>query len=169
LGALLWIVSSRERLPLTSIGLLTEKTGRSLLWGLLGAVLCAIGLAACLGVISYLGLPFGGEAKSGFHAPLWATLITVLRAAVIEEVFYRGYAIERLERLTGSTPIAASLPLIVFAVAHYRQGMAGILIALVMGGILSMLFVKRRDLLAVIAAHFIIDFIPNIVLPMLGD
>jgi len=93
----------------------------------------------------------------------------VLRAAVIEEVFYRGYAIERLERLTGSTPIAASLPLIVFAVAHYRQGMAGILIALVMGGILSMLFVKRRDLLAVIAAHFIIDFIPNIVLPMLGD
>ena len=169
LGVLLWIVVSRERLPLTSIGLLTEKRGRSLLWGLIGAVLCAVGLAACLGIVSYFNLPFGGENKSLFHAPVWATLITVLRAAVIEEVFYRGYAIQRLERLAGSTPIAVTLSLIVFAAAHYRQGIAGILIALAMGGILSLLFVKRRDLLAVVAAHFIIDFIPNILLPMLAD
>jgi CAAX protease family protein len=169
LGVLLWIIASRERLPLTSIGLQREKVGRSLLWGLIGTVLCAIGLAACLGILYYFGVPFGGDSKTPFSAPLWATLITVVRAAVVEEVFYRGYAIERIRLLTGSTPLAVLLPLLIFAGAHYRQGVGGILIALVTGGILSALFVKRRDLAAVITTHFIVDFIPNILLPLLSD
>lgn len=140
-----------------------------MLWGLLGAVLCGVGLAACLVAISFFGLHFGGSGASQFSPPVWATLVTVLRAAVIEEVFYRGYAIERLQRLTGSMPVAIALPLIAFAAAHYRQGTGGVLIALVMGAILSVLFVKRRDLTAVMTAHFIVDFVPNVVLPLLSD
>jgi membrane protease YdiL (CAAX protease family) len=169
LGVLLWIVLKREQLPLSSLGLRSDKVGRSVLWGLLGAVLCAVGLAACLAAISYFGLRFGGGGASQFSPPIWASLVTVLRAAVIEEVFYRGYAIDRLQRLTGSLPIATAIPLIVFAAAHYRQGTGGVLIALVMGAILSILFVKRRDLTAVVTAHFIVDVIPNVLLPLLSD
>ena len=169
LGALLWIVANRERLPFASLGLRAGSSMRSILWGLLGAVLCAVGLVACLGIISYFGLHFGGDGKSSFSPPLWATLITVIRAAVVEEVFYRGYAIDRLQRLGGGTLLAVGVPLAVFAGAHYRQGIGGVLIALVMGGILSVMFLKRRDLTAVITAHFIVDFIPNILLPMISD
>jgi len=168
-GALLWIVRRGERLPLGSLGWSTASIGRSLLWGLIGAVLCAVGLVACMGIISISGMHFGGDGKSAFTPPAWAMLITVLRAGVIEETFYRGYAIERLQRLTGSAPLAFALPLVVFAAAHYRQGSGGILIALVMGAILAIMFLKRRDLLAVMTAHFIVDFVPNILLPMLSD
>jgi len=168
-AALLWIVAKREGLPFTSLGAGGGRTGRSLLWGLLGAVGCAVGLVACLGLISYFGLHFGGDGKSQFSAPLWATFITVVRAAVVEEVCYRGYAIDRLQRLGAGTWVAVAVPLVIFAGAHYRQGVGGVLIALVMGGVLSILFLKRRDLTAVITAHFLVDFIPNILLPLISD
>jgi CAAX protease family protein len=168
-GALLWIIARGEKRPFTSIGWHTERPVRSILWGLLGAVLCAVALVACLGIISALGLKFGGDGKSGFSPPAWAVLITVLRAGVIEETFYRGYAIDRVQLLTGNRILAITLPLLVFAGAHYRQGAGGVLIALAMGGILTALFVKRRDLLAVMTAHFIVDFIPNVLLPLLSD
>ena len=168
-GALLWIIARGEQRAFTSIGWRTEKPLRSLLWGLLGAVLCAVALAACLGLISVLGLKFGGDSTSGFSPPVWATLITVVRAGVVEETFYRGYAIDRVQLLTGNRFLAVAVPLLVFAGAHYRQGIGGVLIALAMGGILSALFVKRRDLLAVMTAHFIVDFIPNVLLPLFSD
>lgn len=168
-GALLWIITRGERRAFSSIGWHTDRPGRSVLWGLLGAVLCAVALVACLGVFSVLGIHFGGDSKSGFSPPAWAVLITVVRAGVVEEAFYRGYAIDRLQLLTGNRLLAIGLPLLVFAGAHYRQGIGGVLIALAMGGVLTTLFLKRRDLLAVMTAHFIVDFIPNVLLPLFSD
>ena len=55
-----------------------------------------------------------------------------------------------------------------FALFHYRQGPAGILIAGVAAVILTALYLKRRDLPAVMFTHFTVDFIPNILLPLLG-
>jgi membrane protease YdiL (CAAX protease family) len=167
LGAVLWIVRHGERLPFASLGWRAEGLGRSLLWGLYGALFCAAGLAAALGLIHLLGLRFGGEG-SGFTPPMWAMLLTVVRAAIVEEVLYRGYAIDRIARLTGSRALAVALPLAVFALAHYRQGAGGILIALILGGILTAVFLKRRDLLSVVVAHFLVDFVPNLVLPLLA-
>jgi membrane protease YdiL (CAAX protease family) len=168
LGVLLWIVRGGERLPFASLGWSERGIRSSLLWGLYGALLCAVGLAAAFGLIHVLGLRFGGEG-GGFSPPMGAMLLTVIRAAIVEEVFYRGYAIDRIARLTGSRALAIALPLAVFAAAHYRQGAGGVLVALILGGILTAVFVKRRDLLAVIVAHFLVDFVPNLVLPLLGD
>jgi len=58
--------------------------------------------------------------------------------------------------------------LIPFALFHFRQGPAGILIAGVAALILSALYLKRRSLPEVMLTHFLVDFIPNIVLPLLG-
>ena len=91
----------------------------------------------------------------------------ILRAGIVEESFYRGYAIERLTALTGSRSIAVALPLVVFALFHYRQGAGGILAAFILGAILSGLYVWKRDLIANIVAHFLIDFIPNVLLPLI--
>lgn len=166
LGVLLWIVGRRERLPLSSIGLRRGGTGRSLFWGVAAFVLLGIGTAAALGLLPLLGLSYGSGARA-FVPPLWLTALVVVRAGIVEEVFYRGYAIERIQTLTGSRAIAALVPLIAFASFHFRQGMAGILIALILGAILTGFYLWRRDLKANITGHFLIDFVPNVLLPML--
>lgn len=167
LAWLFWIIRSKEQLPLASIGLRNDRLSRSLLWGLLATVLLVVGVAASMALLQVLGLSYGsGDAK--FVAPVWMTLLIVLRAGIVEEVFYRGYAIERLEMLTGNRIVATLLPLIAFAAFHYRQGLAGILIALVLGAILTAFYRWKRNLLANIVAHFLIDFVPNIVLPMVS-
>jgi membrane protease YdiL (CAAX protease family) len=122
-AALLWIVRSREGLPLSSIGIGPGGLWRSLAWGLACFVLVAAGLAACLGVFAMLGVHYG-QGGAPLSASLWGALLTVTRAGVAEEVFYRGYAIERLEALTGSRWIAALIPLICFAAFHIgRDGL----------------------------------------------
>ena len=165
-AALLAIVVKGERLPLTSIGIRTDRVGRSLLWGMPFAVACLAAVIACLAIYGALGVHYG-EGQSISRA-LPVTILTVLRAGISEEVLYRGYAIERLQRITGSKWIAAVVPLILFAAFHYRQGLAGIGIAFVAGAVLTGLYLWKRDLIANMFAHFLVDFIPNVVLPLLG-
>lgn len=169
LAALLWLIRRKEQLTLASIGLHRRNIGKSLAWGLLAAVLLVAGVASAMGLLQVLGLSYGSD-ETRFVAPAWMTLIVVLRAGIVEEVFYRGYAIERLQALTGSRAVATLVPLACFALFHYRQGVAGVLIALILGAILTAFYCWKRNLLANIVAHFLIDFVPNIVLPMLsGD
>lgn len=164
---LLWIILKRERLPLASIGLGGHGIGRSIGWGIAGLMLLGLGLVVCLTAFGMLGMSYG-SGGGGAATPLWAMLLTVIRAGAAEEIFYRGYAIERMEALAGSRWVAAIVPLICFAGFHYRQGLAGIVLALVLGAILTALYLWKRNLLANIIAHFLVDFIPNIVLPLLG-
>jgi membrane protease YdiL (CAAX protease family) len=166
LGLLLVIVRRGERLPWSSIGMQRGRAGQSLLWGLLAFILLGVGTVAALGLLSITGLPYGGS--HAFVPPLWLTAIVVIRAGVVEEVFYRGYAIERMKLLTGSRAAAALLPLVAFALFHYRGGIGGVLIALILGAILTGFYLWRRDLKANIVAHFLIDFLPNVLLPMLA-
>jgi len=165
-AGLLAIVLKGERLPLTSIGIRTDRVGRSLLWGIPFALACFAAVIACLAIYSAMGIHYG-EGQSISRA-LPVTTLTVLRAGISEEVLYRGYAIERLQRITGSKWIAAAVALILFAAFHYRQGLAGVGIAFVAGAVLTGLYLWKRDLIANMFAHFLVDFIPNVVLPLLG-
>jgi membrane protease YdiL (CAAX protease family) len=164
---LMWIVVQREHLPLSSIGLCRESLGRSLGWGLGLMVALGAGLAACLVVFKFLGIHYG-SGSAPIATSMAAVLLTVARAGIAEEVFYRGYAIERIEALTGSRWMAALIPLIAFGLFHYRQGWPGIAIALVLGTILTAFYMWKRNLVAAIFAHFLIDFIPNVLLPLIS-
>jgi len=165
---LLWIVKRWEVLPLTSIGLRMNTLGKSLLRGLW---LAAIALVVTVGLYLALrgvGVHLGEEHRSAFHPSLLVVTVVMLRAGIAEEIFYRGFAIERLHSLTGSKLLAALVPLIAFAAAHYRQGLGGIVAALVLGGIFTASYMKFRDLLANITAHFLVDFLLNVVLPLVS-
>ena len=164
---LLWIVVAREKLPLTSIGIGTAGIWRSLGWGLALAMLCVLGLAACLGLFALIDVHYG-QGSAPLSVSLWATALTTVRAGIAEEVFYRGYAIERIAALTGSRWAAASIPLVMFAAFHYRQGWPGIFIAFVLGAILTAFYLWKRNLVANILAHFLVDFVPNVLLPLLA-
>jgi membrane protease YdiL (CAAX protease family) len=90
--------------------------------------------------------------------PLWWRWITVIRAAVGEEVLFRGYAIERLQRLTGSARLAGIISCVIFTILHVGYwGWGHILIAGFAGALLTILYIWRRNLWANILAHFIVD------------
>jgi membrane protease YdiL (CAAX protease family) len=167
-AALLVLVRRGERQPWSSIGWHTDRLGNAALWGLLGVVLSIVGIVACVAVAQIMHWKLGLQTPPAYEPPLWAMAITVLRAGVTEELFYRGYAQERLMAITGSRWYPILLTAVPFALFHYRQGPAGILIAGVSSVILSVLYLKRRSLPAVMLTHFSVDFIPNVLLPLVG-
>jgi CAAX protease family protein len=160
---LLIIIRVGEGLPLSSIGLGTARWGKSILWGFLLGVAC---LLVAGGLVALTGFT-GGEAGKAFDKlPTWLLSLIVLRAGVVEELCYRGYAIERLHALGLPRGLAAGVPLLIFAVGHWTGGWSNILIALVLGGMLALFFIWRRDLVANMIGHWFVDFIGN-VLPRL--
>ncbi len=167
-AVLLWIVRRREELPLASIGLRTDRPMRSLLRGfLLGLLILAVTVGLYL-VLKRLAIPLGEDHANSFHPSLWVVTLAMLRVGVAEEIFYRGYAIERLQVLVGNKMVAGLLPLTLFAAAHYRQGLGGIIAAFVLGGVITAFYMKFRDLLANITAHFFGDFVLNVMLPLVS-
>jgi membrane protease YdiL (CAAX protease family) len=167
-AVLFWIIGAREKLPLSSIGLHRQKIVPALLWSIAAMLMFAVGIAACLLLFPLVGLSYG--ASSGPALPVGVSLLLYARAGIAEEVFYRGYAIERIEALTGSRAIAAAVPLLIFAGGHFSQGIAGILITFTIGAIATAIYFWKRNLLILIIAHFMVDFIPNVLLPLLfGD
>ncbi len=159
---LVWIVKKKEKQPLISLGLQPNKLGSSIVWGLLCAVACAITAVITLTSLQYFGITMTRENVGQAPLPIWVTIIVLLRAGIVEEVFFRGYAITRLSRY--SPTVAIILPLIIFSSLHYGQGLAGVIVSFTMGGVLTLFFLKRNDLLAVIIGHFLVDFVPNVLM-----
>src|SRR6266581_4219347 len=94
------LILRAEYLPLRSIGLGTARWWMSILWGLVIAVVSA----AVVGGLAYLTGYGHGPGSAAFEKlPLWLITLIVFRAGVVEELFYRGYAIERL-RMVGLGP-----------------------------------------------------------------
>jgi hypothetical protein len=162
-GALVWLVRRRERLPLRSIGIGTSPLWKSLAWGVVIAVACIVPAA---GIAMLTGYGHGASSQAFAKLPLWVVFIVVVRAGVVEELFYSAYAIERLQALGLGRIASWAIPLAVFAVGHWTGGAANVLIALVLGGILTAFYQWRRDLASNMFGHFLVDFAAN-VLPAL--
>jgi membrane protease YdiL (CAAX protease family) len=159
------IIRVGEGLPLTSIGLGTARWGKSILWGLLLGVGC---LLVAGGLVALTGYTSGESGKAMGQLPVWLVSLIVLRAGVVEELCYRGYAIERLHAFGLPRGLAAGVPLLIFGAGHWTGGWANIVIALVLGGILALFFIWRRDLVANMIGHWFVDFIGNVLPRLLG-
>ncbi len=160
---LLVIIRRGERLPMRSIGLGTARWWKSILWGLIIAIVSAV----AVGALAYATGYGHGPGSAAFEKlPLWLIALIVLRAGVVEELFYRGYAIERL-RLVGLGRFwSVAIPLVIFSFGHWSGGAANILIAFAAGLILTGFYLWRRDLAANMIGHGLVDFVAN-VLPAL--
>ncbi len=162
-GILIWIILKKEQLPLSSIGLIKNNWKNTIIWTLITLVFCLAGIFISLFIIQSLGWEFGKDNHSIKLSP-WATAIVCLRAGIAEEVFFRGYIYERFQFLLKKKWIAVALSLIPFSLFHYSQGLSGILMAFIIGGILTGMYLWKRNLKVNIIAHFLIDFIPNVLL-----
>ena len=161
---LLLLVRRWEKLPFTSLGLGTSAWWKSILWGIPAALACG-GVAVIM--IKVLRLSHEASSATFDRSPLWLITLIVFRAGLVEELFYRGYAIERFRAMGLGKAASVAIPLIIFAAGHYTGGVSSVAIALVMGGILSGFFLWRRDLLTCMFAHTLIDFLAKVA-PRLG-
>jgi len=162
-AALIVIIRRGERLPMRSIGLGTARWWVSILWGFVIAVVSA----AVVGGLAYLTGYGHGPGSAAFEKlPLWLITLIVFRAGVVEELFYRGYAIERLQMIGLGRFWSVTIPLVIFSLGHWSGGAANILIALAAGIILTGFYLWRRDLVANMIGHGLVDFVAN-VLPKL--
>ena len=162
-GTVLWLLRFREGQSLRSIGVGTSPWWKSLLWGLVTGALC-LGVAIGLALLTHYGQGTSYLDK----LPVSIVTLVVLRAGIVEELFYRGYAIERLQAVGLGRSAAIVLPLIIFSVAHWTGGWANVLIAFVTGAILTAFYFWRKDLVANMIGHFLVDFIANVLPRLVG-
>lgn len=150
-----------EKRTLESIGL--RKTNwRGIAWGIFAAIVTVAGMALIyLAIFPILGLgSTEDQLRSVQQTPLWFQVALVSRAAIFEEIFYRGFMIERLREITGSKWLAAGLSLAAFTYAHLSYwGWGHLLVAGFGGLVLTALYLWRRDLASNMIAHFLTDAI----------
>ncbi|MEG3122595.1 CPBP family intramembrane glutamic endopeptidase [Sphingomonas sp. GB1N7] len=162
LGAfvLVWIVRV-ERLPLRSIGLRALRF-KGVAWGVIAAIaMMATVMLSYAVIFPALGLQMNmKQVRSLTHVPLWLQTATMVRAGVVEEIIFRGYAIERIAMLTGSRWAGALLSAAAFIAVHISSwGYAQLIVVAFGAAILTALYLYRRDLGSNMLAHFLTDFV----------
>lgn len=160
------IIRRGEKLPFSSVGLGTSRWSKSLGWGVVLTVGIIVfgSIADLIAVLThYQPNEF---ARQLTRLPVWLLTLTCVRAGVGEELFYRGYAIERLQALGLSRFWAAAIPILIFSVGHWTSGWQNVVTAFIVGSVLAAFYLWRRDLLANMIAHFLVDFI-GVVVPRL--
>ena len=78
-------------------------------------------------------------------------------ACLLEEALYRSFLINGLERVGMPTWKAASISLVVFSLIHLSGGASFVLGAFLVGGLYTLVYVKTRNILSLVVAHFLVD------------
>lgn len=156
---LLDYVLAAERRPLSSIGFRRPR-GWDIGWGLIFGIALLVGA----GVIDSILLPALhmqinlSTYQTIMGAPLGYRVALVTRAAVCEEILFRGYSIERLREWSGSVWLAGLVSVVVFTLLHLSSWGAPQLIVAGYGGVLlTVLYVWRRNTWGNFVAHWIGD------------
>src|ERR1700719_64083 len=162
-AALCLIIRRGEKLPFSSVGLGTYRWTKSLGWGLV-ITIAIIVVGSIPDVIALLSHYHENQfAQQLTQLPVWILTLSCVRGGVGEELFFRGYAIERLEALGLSRFWAAAIPVLIFSIGHWTSGWPNIIVAFLIGSVLAAFYLWRRDLLANMIAHFLVDFIGVVV------
>jgi membrane protease YdiL (CAAX protease family) len=147
-----------ERRPLSSIGLRKPRVADLALAVAAGTLIFALLAAIYLVVFPAFGWSESGQFTAITKIPYWLQCLVVLRAAVSEEIAFRGYGIERLQELTGSRAVAGLATWSVFTVDHVSYwGWHHLLVAGSAGAMLTLFYLWRRNLWASMLAHFMVD------------
>jgi membrane protease YdiL (CAAX protease family) len=96
--------------------------------------------------------------ESAAAAPYWSRVLRVIRSATCEEIIFRGFAVERLQELSGSSTVAAVVSGVIFTLGHLHSWGWQHLILVAIGAVgFTLLYVWRRNLWANILAHALGD------------
>jgi membrane protease YdiL (CAAX protease family) len=157
-ASVLLFVLFAERRKLSSIGF-RAPGGKDVASGITTGILALAGFIVIYKVL-FPAFHVSEARQTGalMATPLWWRAISVLRAAVAEEVLFRGYPIERIQEASGSRLMAGLFSCAVFTVAHVTMwGWAHVLVAGFGGLLFTLLYLWRRNLWANIIAHAVVD------------
>jgi membrane protease YdiL (CAAX protease family) len=160
------IIFFGENESLISIGF-KKITTRTIIIGLIGG----IGSMVIMGLSHFIFNKIGVKkventlekitSLSNFHI-----IFIVFTAAFVEEILYRGYAIERLSLFTNNIWIAGIISTLFFTAAHVIRWSIPHLIPVFLTGLfLTFLYITEKDIIACIIAHFIVDGVAFILMP----
>ena len=83
-----------------------------------------------------------------------------LTAGITEEFIFRGYMLTRLSQLFKNPYIPVIISSLLFGALHYKyNSLREVIFAFLIGIIFSIYYLKYRNIKALMAAHFFIDFI----------
>lgn len=167
-GVVVAVVLWAERRQLASIGLEWPSL-HDLGWAVVAFVVGILSFMVTRPLVELLGLSgtgTGGGLRTILSFPIGIVVVLSVSAGITEEVMFRGYPIERLSEMTGSIWIAAALTVVMFTAAHIPLwGLGG---ALQIGGwtvVVTVLYVRLRNLPACILMHTCNDLFAYVVLP----
>jgi uncharacterized protein len=158
LGAGVAVVVVREHQGWGSIG--WRRPDRATwLWGVIAGVVLTVALPVFDALVAALGLTGSGPTIDQLSKlPMWLLLAGAVRAGVVEELLFRGYLIERLGSWTGRRWLGALISLVIFVVLHLGSWDVGHLFYVTFaGGVLTVLYMVRRDLPCNMIAHTLCD------------
>jgi uncharacterized protein len=162
---LLVIVLLWERKPLQSIGWQTPRW-TTLLAGIVAGILITVASGFLVQLVRLS--PDTRLVMFAQSLPVAMRAILVITAGVFEETAYRGYGIERLSPYAGGKWVAAAITLALFTLAHGGAvGAAHLPPILIVGSLVTLLYLWRRNLLLNMVAHTTIDAIALLVIPAL--
>lgn len=160
-GVLCAIIIAVEDQTLASVGLRWPNR-----WDVIVAVGLWIALMFSLGawteLLGQLGLLERSNGDGSNDLALRWMLFSAVTVAIVEEFLYRGYGLERLEAVTGSTWIAGVVTATVFVLIHLATSMAQMLIVIPAAVLLTVVYIWRRNLFVVVFAHVAINSFPMI-------
>jgi uncharacterized protein len=159
-AVLLWLTLA-EQLPLSSIGF-CRATWKGVVVGILTAIVITgfmvVQFVAIIPLFHLSTASIIARKQAIMSTPYWYRVLLVLRAAVTEEILFRGYLIEKVRQLTGSPALAVVVSVAAFTYAHLRGwGPVQLISVGASGLVLALLYVWRRDLPSNMLAHFLAD------------
>lgn len=136
--------------------------GRTLALGALGVAATLLAAAAVANLAAGL-FGLSGEAPFTFTDPPPVTYLlsalSLLSVGYMEELFFRSYAIVRLEQLGLPTWGAVALSALLFSLGHIYQGTQGLLFSLTAGLLLGWIFSRNRRIHSLAVGHGVYNYL----------
>jgi membrane protease YdiL (CAAX protease family) len=157
-----------EKKNMASIGLGKFKR-RHLVWGVLVYLLVLVPSFISGFVLQSVGLPSLRSLQPLIKGYGFVTLFGLfLTGTLLEEVFYRGYLIERMTVLTRHRWVAAFVSWLLFTLVHLRFfGLGPTIDTSVISAALVLLYLKEKSIWPCIVVHGINDALAFLIFPLL--
>jgi membrane protease YdiL (CAAX protease family) len=142
---------------------------RHLGWGVLVYLLVLVASSISSLLLGYVGLPSLRSLQPLIQGYSFVTLFGLfLTGTFLEEVFYRGYLIERMTSLTGHRWVAAIASWFLFTLVHLKFfGLGPTIDTSVISAALVLLYLKEKSVWPCIVVHGINDALAFLIFPML--
>ncbi len=137
-----------------------ENIDVAFLWGILSAILIFIVFTAIEFLLIALGYNLEDQSNIDVLDKLYSPIMLFFLVTVQpigEEVFFRGFLLEKLEGFAGKN-LAIICSAILFGVAHMSYGMLyPVVFAVIIGFVLAYIVIKTNNLYSAIIAHIVIN------------